>query len=48
MATLTNSKAPGSNGLPIELHKQFGDILIPELLTAITDAKDRGSLQPFM
>lgn len=43
MASFSNPKAPGSDELPIELYKKFGDILLPELLTIIRTVKDQGS-----
>ena len=44
LATFPNSKAPGSDGLPIELYKKFGGVLLPELLHMLKNAFDTDSL----
>lgn len=33
-----NGKAPGLDGLPLEVYKSYGDILLPELLKVLNHA----------
>ena len=44
LATFPNSKAPGNDGLPVELYKKFCGVLLPELLHTLKNAFDLGSL----
>ena len=44
LATFPNSKAPGNDGLPIELYKKFSGVLLPELLHTLEDAFELGAL----
>lgn len=44
LAEFPNSKAPGNDGLPIELYKKFGGILLPELLHTFIEAFNSDSL----
>lgn len=44
IATMANQKSPGPDGLPIEAYKQYGKVLIPELLKALGGAIRGGHL----
>lgn len=43
-----NSKAPGDDGLPIEVYKQYGELILPRLLKVFDAAKQSGSLPQSM
>lgn len=35
-----NFKAPGDNGLSIEVYKQYGDVILPQLLKVLNTARE--------
>lgn len=41
-------KSPGPDGLPIELYKKYGEVLLPLLLKVFNGAKEEGALPPSM
>lgn len=43
-----NSKAPGDDGLPIEVYKQYGESILPHLLKVFNAAKQNGDLPQSM
>lgn len=45
---LPNNKASGPDGLPGEIYKKYGDVLLPELLDNFNHAMGLGSLLPSM
>lgn len=48
VASSPRAKAPGIDGLPIKIYKIFGDVLLPELLSIIMEAKGQGRLPQSM
>lgn len=48
VAEMANNKSPGPDGLPTEIYKSYGEILLPELLKVFNWAKERGKLPPSM
>lgn len=44
VAAMANRKSPGPNGLPVETYKQYGGVLLPELLKALRWAAVEGRL----
>ena len=45
---LSNQKSPGPDGLPAEIYKQYGEVLLPELLKTLNWAIEGGRLPPSM
>lgn len=45
---MPNNKAPGPDGLPIEIYKKYGGLLLPELLKTMQDAFETTILPPSM
>ena len=45
---LSNQKSPGPDGLPAEIYKQFGEVLLPELLKTLNWAIEGGRLPTSM
>lgn len=39
-----NHKTPGPDGLPNEVYKEYGDIMLPELLQVLNEAKENKKL----
>lgn len=37
MRQIQNNKAPGMDGLPVEIYKIYGQILLPELLVVLNE-----------
>lgn len=48
VASLSNNKAPGLDGLPNELFKKFGEILLPQLLEVFYSSAAEGNLPATM
>lgn len=46
LAEIPNCKAPGSDGLPMEIYKQYADILLPKLLAVFEAARENWTLPP--
>lgn len=44
VASLSNNKAPGLDGLPNELFKKFGEVLLPQLLEVFLSSMTEGNL----
>lgn len=48
VASFPIGKAPGLNGLPNEIYKQYGEIILPVLLNPVKESVSSGSLPPSM
>lgn len=48
VAHLSNNKSPGSDGLPGEIYKAYGDVLLPDPLMVFNHAYKVGLLPPSM
>lgn len=48
VASFLNSKAPGVNGLPIEIYKKYSEGLLPALLNMLNEAFSMGRLPDSM
>ena len=48
VAEMANHKSPGPDGLSTEIFKQYGDILLLELLNTLNQAFSKGHLPPSM
>uniref|UniRef100_A0A3B3YM34 Reverse transcriptase domain-containing protein n=1 Tax=Poecilia mexicana TaxID=48701 RepID=A0A3B3YM34_9TELE len=46
LSHMNSGKAPGPDGLPIELYKKFPDKLLPPLLEAFNESYEKGTLPP--
>lgn len=46
MKDLSSGKAPGPDGLPIELYKTFAEKLLPHLLEVFNESFEKGILPP--
>lgn len=44
VAELSGKKSPGPDGLPLEIYKQYGEVLLPELLEVLEEAAKEGRL----
>ena len=42
VAGMPNQKSPGLDGLPIEVYKRYGEVLLPELLRTLEGAVSGG------
>ena len=48
VSAFPNCKAPGEDGLPMEVYKQYSEVLLPLLLKVFNNARERGTLPPSM
>lgn len=48
VSSFHNCKAPGKDGIPIEIYKQYSAILLPRLLHVFNGALECGALPPSM
>lgn len=48
VAELSGKKSPGPDGLPLEIYKQYGEVLLPELLEVLEWAVKEGRLPSSM
>lgn len=44
VADMASQKAPGPDGLPIEIYKKYGDMFLPKLLQVFNGAMGEGKL----
>lgn len=48
VSEMANHKSPGPDGLPVEIYKQYGEVLFQELLGVFNWAKEQGRLPTSM
>ena len=48
VASMANQKSPGPDGLPVEMYKYYGDILLPQLIKTLNGAAVEGKLPASM
>lgn len=48
VGTFPNCKAPGEDGIPIEVYKQYSEELLPQLLRVFNEARAKAVLPPSM
>lgn len=48
VSSFPNCKAPGEDGIPMEIYKQYSEILLPHLLRVFNMSLERGAMPPSM